>query len=127
MTDKTPEQEALDVITQENEILEFVWLDDINYHRFNKPFSKKDLRFARCPKGYKVVKIDNDLCLNKWQPIETAPKDGTEVLGYLFEDYSPVPIYYAEGGLSWFCEVTHRYVTPTHWMPLPQPPESEEQ
>jgi len=67
----------------------------------------------------------------EWQPIETAPKDGTPVLGY------------ADGGIAtvtWIQSTTYGAWAgswglllpgtdsenlmwwPTHWMPLPAPP-----
>ena len=71
-----------------------------------------------------------------WQSIDTAPKDGTPVLLYdaSCEDWavgSCTGIDY-DGTKLWhlsvsetlyvsFCE--NEYVlTPTHWMPLPEPP-----
>lgn len=60
--------------------------------------------------------------MDKWQPIDTAPKDGTEILTYaytnmrvaLWDDYTR----------DWRCNV-HSFVqiNPSHWMPLPPPPE----
>ena len=75
-----------------------------------------------------------------WQPIETAPKDGTYVL-----------VCNHDAGVSWIAEYVERYTSgyrpeqpwhsvmlnhrhakkrypstvPTHWMPLPSPPEKE--
>ena len=60
--------------------------------------------------------------MTDWQPIETAPKDGTDVLvwcgGAMF-------IAYMEVG-RWFFDRTDHSVKPlpTHWMPLPAPPEN---
>jgi hypothetical protein len=60
-----------------------------------------------------------------WQPIETAPKDGTRVMvfcpdrGVMEARFNQTygrwgdPVY-----SEWDCE-------PTHWMPLPPAPEEE--
>jgi hypothetical protein len=75
-----------------------------------------------------------------WQPIETAPKDGTNVL--LWEKYSITPFvgYWLSCGNSgfWYADLEHvdaeggwdgaiavskvdqEFVS--HWMPLPPPP-----
>lgn len=71
-----------------------------------------------------------------WQPIETAPKDGTRVLvanshGAWMAEYSPV---YGSGyrrATPWFSVMlNHEHIhgfarsgPPTHWMPLPEPPQ----
>lgn len=78
-----------------------------------------------------------------WYPIETAPKDGTQVLLYgtfQWEDYDDIEgmpllgtVVGFWGRTNW---VTHRQESwqavsanpymdlcqPTHWMPLPEPP-----
>jgi hypothetical protein len=65
-----------------------------------------------------------------WQPIETAPKDGTRILAVgpertvvitLWGKVSHVPIY------GWLDQVAGdpedtTYWHPTYWMPLPPPP-----
>ncbi len=78
-----------------------------------------------------------------WQPIETAPKDGTNILVY-----DPPSEYYSGGifivfwdreykrsSKTW-CVIcsedgeTGSWATishPTHWMPLPEPPNSAEE
>jgi hypothetical protein len=58
-----------------------------------------------------------------WQPIETAPKDGNEVI--LFDsDYLQLSGFegrYSEPRGSWLSSYDGP-VNPTHWMPLPPPP-----
>lgn len=56
-----------------------------------------------------------------WQPMKTAPRDGTMVVALCLEDYPrivrcvpdlmPYPV--------WRCVVSDRFVAATHWMPLP--------
>lgn len=79
----------------------------------------------------------------QWQPIETAPKDGektrlsdkTRILG--FDGEECCVIYWSEGytfpdgwisvSSSFDCDHGHLdYFEPTHWMPLPAPPEDED-
>ncbi len=70
-----------------------------------------------------------------WQPIETAPKDGSPLLLYRpWDDKTmardsgyPGAIWHSGGwGKSAFPGDTFRgeatYGKPTHWMPLPPPP-----
>ena len=56
-----------------------------------------------------------------WQPIETAPKDGTGLLVY--SDERIISAMWSDGADDWV-EVVHEYTfaNPTHWMPLPEPP-----
>lgn len=66
-----------------------------------------------------------------WQPIETAPKDGCSVLAICGTAYSPL------AGVTWWQDGWTHYSRPaekwhggvgkwfpTHWMPLPAPPEA---
>lgn len=60
-----------------------------------------------------------------WQPMETAPKDGTEIIG--FRDGAMVLIWYcgpahSAGKFEWSYSDAPAYFEPTHWMPLPSPP-----
>ena len=79
---------------------------------------------------------------NEWQPIETAPKDGTlvllwgiwsgEVSGIYNEKEMHLGYYYVsefqsleEKGFNWTVTGGDMYgcrMNPTHWMPLPKPP-----
>jgi len=59
-----------------------------------------------------------------WQGIETAPRDGTQVLLYFPKRYQ------GKGGISWGCFIggewldsrAYRDPDATHWQPLPAPP-----
>lgn len=66
----------------------------------------------------------------KWQPIETAPKDGTDIL--VFTDRGVFEAAFV-GDSYWEFAVADFHGclccsgngdNPTHWMPLPQPPET---
>lgn len=61
-----------------------------------------------------------------WQPIATAPKDGTEILiaregrkDYLIAAWREYgnEFLWCERGLRF-----HALAEPTHWQPLPEPP-----
>ena len=55
-----------------------------------------------------------------WQPIESAPKDGTEFLAIAHETVFWVVFF---DGKDFQCVATGNHVGPlTHWMPLPAPP-----
>lgn len=75
---------------------------------------------------------------NEWQPIETAPKDGMPILAVIAGFVPCVAIWVCfEGESRWsldpeeFTNDDHfsehwratRY-EPTHWMPLPEPPDA---
>ena len=67
--------------------------------------------------------------MSEWLPIETAPKNGTWIVAWCLEDFPQVvswdnEIDYGEDGVSqiWRSVLTERFVIPTHWMPLPEPP-----
>lgn len=72
--------------------------------------------------------------MSEWQPIETAPRDGTKVLlivvgyepavGAYYErgwDYQEEGDFVQEAHYTEWCETTGPW-EPTHWMPLPAPP-----
>jgi hypothetical protein len=61
-----------------------------------------------------------------WQPIETAPKDGTWILGWAQSDSTPYRVSWGRnhnGSMTW-CTSSFSFVGGyiTHWMPLPAPP-----
>ena len=67
--------------------------------------------------------------MSEWQPIETAPKDGTSILVYSEKGDKGA---FLPGGMAvdrWqreyttgFGEFNPYHWPPTHWMPLPEPP-----
>ena len=62
----------------------------------------------------------------EWQPIETAPRDGTEFLAFWSNAYGKFKFIQPMMWLNNRFVVTWDHdddVKPTHWMPLPQPPE----
>ena len=56
----------------------------------------------------------------RWQPIETAPKDGTEVLVSIYQ--RPTFASWLEHRHAWVGRDQHSLTAPTHWLPLPAPP-----
>jgi len=69
--------------------------------------------------------------MSEWKPIETAPKGNERVLtfGGGLVGTSRYVTTFAEayrdyGGPGWYSEQLDRRHEPTHWMPLPNPPQS---
>jgi hypothetical protein len=60
--------------------------------------------------------------MNDWQPIESAPKDGTEVL--VHDEGAVVIAWWSEEHAAWM-EHGPMKPPPQHWMPLPTPPKGE--
>jgi hypothetical protein len=75
--------------------------------------------------------------LGQWQPIETAPKDGSAILAcyaphYDTNGFLPVAVRWrtyhpnATGKPTWRTSNGTKIGAITHWMPLPEPPTMEE-
>jgi hypothetical protein len=77
----------------------------------------KDVHEVLCPT---CAKWWSDNPPPAWQGIESAPKDGTTVLGYGDGRQG----LYAHDCGSWVDYGGHA-VNPTHWQPLPEPPETK--
>lgn len=60
--------------------------------------------------------------MSEWQPIETAPKDETDVVLYFESGKVPRVAGFYRG--EWLCALhgCELQEHPTHWMPLPPPP-----
>lgn len=63
-----------------------------------------------------------------WQPIESAPKDGTEILLH-FPKHGIHPAYWHQPGnpihKGFWMIWRHIYKNPTHWQSLPEKPDVE--
>ena len=62
-----------------------------------------------------------------WQPIETAPKDGTWIIGVWKNVLGELGVVPVRWGVSWDNQYWANGVVvyePTHWRPLPEPPVS---
>ena len=55
-----------------------------------------------------------------WQPIKTAPRDGTKILG--FEGDDCVLLMWVSEWNDWYNFDGASIGEPTHWMPLPAAP-----
>ena len=74
-------------------------------------------------------RLRNDAELSEWQPIETAPKDGTDILVMTGETMHVVRWINIHGDFDYWAvddnkhgPFTLRGKAPTHWMSLPEPP-----
>jgi len=56
--------------------------------------------------------------MSEWRPIETAPKDGRDVLTWDGDS-----VYLASFDKDKWWVLVEFTVEPTHWMPLPEPPD----
>lgn len=60
--------------------------------------------------------------MSNWQPIETAPKDGTEILA---GDYDAMEIVNWDEVEGIWKDRNGDYFWPAYWQPLPEPPEAQ--
>jgi hypothetical protein len=61
-----------------------------------------------------------------WQPIETAPKDGTEICGWVGSGYEGGWVqlaWYKANGLAAWRDWDQEVWEPTHWLPI-EPPDA---
>jgi hypothetical protein len=81
-----------------------------------------------------LIDIEEDVEqeVDGWQPMDTAPMDGTAILlafepcvGYLVM----AKWYEKKKGWGWVCSYTHRRILddPTHWHHLPSQPYTDEE
>lgn len=61
--------------------------------------------------------------MGEWQPIETAPRDGTEIIGMIRPKVIRLVWWFAPSSRTFgWRDENGRTINPTHWMPLPPPP-----
>ena len=71
------------------------------------------------------VRAEDVIDMMKWQPIETAPRDGTYIDIWSPRDGRVTEVFWDTEGDDWVSLCTVWSGNPTHWMPLPEPPEGE--
>jgi hypothetical protein len=65
-----------------------------------------------------------DELTTRWQPIETAPKDGTRALVFV-PRYGAMSGHFSEN--KWHCHsAINRDAQPTYWMHLPDAPKEKD-
>jgi len=57
-----------------------------------------------------------------WQPIASAPRDGSSFLAFIDGEHVEMVHHSVQ---SWVITNHGMKVEPTHWLPLPPPPEQE--
>jgi hypothetical protein len=69
-----------------------------------------------------IAALQAELAKRQWQPIETAPKDGTDIL--VWDGRERFVVFYYRGASHWLmnCGSTCIEINPTHWQPIPEPP-----
>jgi hypothetical protein len=90
---------------------------------------KSENRFYRTKEDFKIVEQN---MANTWQPIETAPGDGTYILLGYFPEWGGASYkvaFWHTSHQKW-CDVKSLYnaegpFSPTHWMTLPPPPKNQ--
>jgi len=100
-----------------------IWVKRIGYeYRFCTPSNRAySTRYTRAP---------------QWQPIETAPKDGTKIVVFNPDREEPEVAWYVpvvfhlddgeDSGVAWPWKTydnAYKEEWPDHWQPIPKPPE----
>jgi hypothetical protein len=57
-----------------------------------------------------------------WQPIKTAPRDGTKILSFVWTIYQGGVVVAHWDDNDGFIDCDSDFWEPTHWLPLPEPP-----
>lgn len=75
-----------------------------------------------------LIAASDALRAMEWQPIETAPRDGTHIFAGSLPGRWMCSAFFEEHDSQWYVVGSHwtdahdGTVNPTHWQPLPSPP-----
>ena len=85
---------------------------------------KKESEAESVSGGFEMLSPMDGCSANAWQPIATAPRDETWMLAYLPYTNSVIQMRYTNTWVSegWYRIMGPEHYSPSHWMPLPQPP-----
>lgn len=121
-----------DAKEDKDEMPDIIWAaQGVNYYHkketshTRRSGSKPRVKYIRAALNNQSVDVE---ALNTWQPIETAPKDGTVILTCCMSpsEHTPIKAGYmavnAWTGVDW-PRHNASHCPATHWMPLPEPPE----
>lgn len=141
MTDTAPnemtEAEAIKILGEK--LVDFKWQKDFP-HDEARIAAHYDAVIAAMRAAYEAGRARADERESKWQPIETAPKDGTAILAkadapnFRGDNNSLVVVSWQDGfwvagggtmGERW-ATIRVDKETLTHWQPLPSPPTEQE-
>lgn len=121
-----------------DEIMELATiLGDSRYLAGEGKASREDVQADYCNLRTAIESLAKDAEARGWQPIDTAPKDGTAVLVYPgtwsgrsasiakweSDKYAKKPRPYWSRDDDFGRVTFSREHPPTHWMPLPPPPD----
>ena len=98
-------------------------------------YSNGSCNYCGYPEDAALTQGSGEAQMSEWQPIETAPREGSPFLG---------AVYWADTGeweilrMAWnetagrfgdatYAPFIHDQEQPTHWMPLPEPPKVEKE
>jgi len=98
------------------ELMHFQFANDSAIERHNKLIAEIKAELSKPEPEPEPEPV----CFAKWEPMETAPKDGTEVL--LFALFDIGLCYWSDKMDSWTWGAGNRFNNPSHWMPLPEIP-----
>lgn len=114
MTDLLPCREAFEK-----------WADGEGYDRskYTAPYEGqyKSEQTACGYKAWQAAYESRTPPIPSWQPIETAPKDDSLIIGCWMPKGKRKIVHYAGDNTGWWSG-DFQVHEPTHWMPLPQPP-----